>query len=147
MYYSALYSLLLASNATIFVQEPYVCSNIKRVVCSNYPKNNTLRLKLCCHVLVNAVVLLLIVNGILIVPTKISPRNFAFRGLVAMPQELSNDAFDLLDDELRGNLYEELGIIQPNIIQDTSLPGAFGVDWSGMDKLIYYPSLTLHPPE
>ena len=104
----------------------YVCSKMKRVVRSNYPKNNTLRLKLCCHVLVNAVVLLLIVNGILIVPTKKSPRNFAFRGLAAMPRELSNDAFDLLDDELRKNLYEELGIIQPNIIQDTSLPVAFG---------------------
>lgn len=47
------------------------------------------------------------------------------QGLRAVPQESSN-AFDLLDDELRQNLSKELGILEPNEIQNMSLPIAIG---------------------
>lgn len=51
--------------------------------------------------------------------------DIALRGLRAVPQE-SYNAFDLLDDELRQNLSEELGILEPNEIQNMSLPIAIG---------------------
>jgi superfamily II DNA/RNA helicase len=58
-------------------------------------------------------------------PPTISSFDVAFRGLSAVPQEVNN-AFDLIDDALRQSLFKEFGIVQPNAIQNSSLPIAFG---------------------
>lgn len=66
-----------------------------------------------------------VIHGFVVAPT--TPTKVEFRGLAAVPRGPSN-AFDLMDDALRVTLSEELGIVQPNEIQNSSLPIAFGGD-------------------
>ena len=67
----------------------------------------------------------LAIYGFLSRPKFKSRFDVTFRGLAAVPRE-SNNAFDLLEDELRRNLSKELGILEPNEIQNSSLPMAIG---------------------
>lgn len=53
--------------------------------------------------------------------TTVSRFDLSSRGLSAVPQG-QNNAFDLIDDGLRENLSNELDIIQPNEIQNLSIP-------------------------
>jgi superfamily II DNA/RNA helicase len=62
-----------------------------------------------------------VVHGFLVAPKIVSPFDVTFRGLAAVPREVNN-AFDLLDGGLREALSKELGIIEPNEIQNASLP-------------------------
>jgi superfamily II DNA/RNA helicase len=62
-----------------------------------------------------------VAHGFLVTPKIVAPLDVVFRGLEALPRELNN-AFDLLDDGLRENLSKELGIVEPNEIQNSSLP-------------------------
>jgi ATP-dependent RNA helicase DeaD len=68
-----------------------------------------------------------VIRAFIISPTDVSTLRVSFLGLAAAPQELNN-AFDLIDDALRVTLSDELGIVQPNEIQNSSLPCAIRGD-------------------
>mmetsp|Transcript_17255 Transcript_17255/g.35614 ORF Transcript_17255/g.35614 Transcript_17255/m.35614 type:complete len:430 (-) Transcript_17255:165-1454(-) len=71
-----------------------------------------------------------VVKSFLVVPDVESRRDVPLRGLAAVPKP--NNAFDLIGNELRENLAKELGILEPNEIQNCSLPVAI----SGNDTFV-----------
>jgi len=64
-----------------------------------------------------------IVQSFLLSRTIVSPCSVASSGLSAVDRT-ENNAFDLIDEGLRVTLSGELGIVQPNEIQNTSIPAA-----------------------
>eukprot|EP00979_Chaetoceros_neogracilis_P010161 scaffold2394_cov181-Chaetoceros_neogracile.AAC.2 len=61
-------------------------------------------------------------------PIPTSPLSVASLGLTAVPREINYNAFNLIHDALRENLSKELGIVQPNKMQNSSLPIAIRGD-------------------
>mmetsp|Transcript_9736 Transcript_9736/g.24266 ORF Transcript_9736/g.24266 Transcript_9736/m.24266 type:complete len:425 (-) Transcript_9736:1438-2712(-) len=71
-----------------------------------------------------------VVKSFLVAPDVESRRDVPYRGLAAVPKP--NNAFDLIGNKLRENLAKELGILEPNEIQNCSLPVAI----SGNDTFV-----------